>query len=188
MTPCQRLKQNLFDLLDADVENHRKEQLEGHIQACPHCSDFYRRLKRQKEFLKGLKPIRTEDHFIILLKDRIRREMAGKRAASRPAAWFSWKWAAGFASIVLVAAAAFMFSNERLLKNRGQAAASVKPAAPPSSSRTASKPDQFVINDFKASPRPASAAPKKAVVTADTVKPDSGAFDELKARLAPVSF
>jgi anti-sigma factor RsiW len=188
MTPCQRLKQNLFDLLDADVENHERKRMEGHFKTCPHCFDFYRKLKRQKNFLKGLKPIRTEDHFIILLRDRIRREIAGKAGSSNRAAWFSWKWAAGFASIVLIAAALFRFSNARSLKNQTQTFLGVKQPVLSATIKPAVHSEQFVIDDFKGSTHRSAASPKQAASAGDTVQTDSSAFEELRSRLTPVSF
>jgi anti-sigma factor RsiW len=185
MTPCQRLKQNLFNLLDADVEHQEKKRLEGHIQSCPDCSDFYMKLKRQKAFLKGLRPIRTRDHFIILLRDRIRRDLAGKPAST---GWFSLKWAVGFAAAALAAAALFRFSGHAFLKNGPSASSAVEQPALSASVRPVPDSKQFVLDDFNASSRRRSAQPKRAAAPDDTAQTDSSGFEELRSRLTPVSF
>jgi len=185
MTPCQRLKEKVFDLLDADLDSVNKRHLESHLRVCPHCSDFYRRLKRQKDFLKRLKAVRTEEHFIVLLRDRIRREMAGKASSRAPVTEFGLQWAAITASTLVIMATALWFSDTKTRSPFAPAATTVSSVG----LRAPSTPVQYVIDDIRIPPKTKASGPSQTASTpTDTVKPSADTFEDLRSRLTPVSF
>lgn len=186
MTPCQRLKQKLFDYLDAEVDAINKKDIESHLKNCMDCSSFFRQIKRQRECLKGLKSIRAQDHFIILLRERIRREMAGKTVSS---SGFSWKWAAVTSLALILLTTTLWLSGRRTGKAQPVVISAVHGTASPVPKSAASNPVHYVIDDFRGTAE--NIRPKTEtlpVAQKDSVIQDSGTLQELRSRLAPVSF
>jgi anti-sigma factor RsiW len=195
MTPCQRLKQKLFDLLDADVDSADKKHLETHLRDCPDCSESFQRFQRQRDCLRRMKSIKTSDHFLILLRDRIRRDLAGKSKTSRSNG-FSWQWATVFGTAAALTFVGVWVFGIRSVKSVSPAryagtAPVSKPAARPAP-KPANRPVQYVLEDYQsASARPAPAKKTEKPETrkaADSLNVARGSFDELRSRLTPVSF
>jgi hypothetical protein len=84
MTPCERFKDKIFDLIDQELDGSVREEVLQHIKECPLCEQFYRNLSSLKQGLSQMKPVKAPDSFQIVLRDRIRREMAHKPSPERP--------------------------------------------------------------------------------------------------------
>jgi len=189
MTPCQRLKQTLFDLLDADVDSVGKKHIEHHLKECPECHDFFASIKHQRDCLKALKTIRTQDHFLLLLRERIRRERAGKRSLRPSFSDFPLRWATVLGLVILLSAAAVWFSDRRL---KSRMVVDTSPKTVPASDRPANpaaNPIYYVIDEFQGTnPQPVSKPEPAKPAPTDTSKRTTASFRELRSRLTPVSF
>jgi anti-sigma factor RsiW len=95
MTPCERFKDKIFDLIDQELDGPMREQVLQHIKECSLCEQFYHNLSSLKQGLSQMKPVKAPDSFQIVLRDRIRREMAHKSSPKRPQRRFLL-WAAVF--------------------------------------------------------------------------------------------
>ena len=101
MTPCERFKDKIFDLIDQELEGSIRDQVLQHIRECPLCEQFYENLSSLKKELRQMKPVKAPDSFQVVLRERIRREMAHKSSPEH-LGLPGLRWAAAF----LVAAAA----------------------------------------------------------------------------------
>ena len=79
MTPCERYKDYIFNLLDDELDIHRRGELENHLKSCSSCLHFLDRCRLLRRRLQNLAQISTSETFHLLLRERIRRELAGKR-------------------------------------------------------------------------------------------------------------
>ncbi len=104
MTPCQRFKDTLFDLLDHEIDPQRKKQLQNHIGSCPACARLLHRLQVLRSCLLHLQPVQASDTFQLLLRERLRREMKRgyKRSAIAPSGVVRWIPAVGLAAAMVV--------------------------------------------------------------------------------------
>lgn len=93
MTPCERFKQKILDLIDGELEILQKKEMENHLKSCKKCNDFYNRMYKIRSYLKKLTPVKSPESFHILLRERIRRELAGKANYFHFPQAPTWKWA-----------------------------------------------------------------------------------------------
>jgi anti-sigma factor RsiW len=193
MAPCQRETDHLFHLIDGELDSGSQKKIETHVEECCDCARMLRRIRLQKTQLKRLTPLKTGDAFDLLLRERIRRQEAGK--AERPGLFrpSGMRWAPAFAAAVAV-----MGCGVLLMSLRDQRSSASKAGlAGSTANRTASSAGdvQYVMEDLSSS-RPASKpmesrtakpAPRTDRASADTTQRVRN-FDALKGRLAPVSF
>lgn len=102
MTPCQRFRQLIFDLFDGELDILRKKELNSHLKECSQCAQFLSKLRLLRSHLRGLTPVRTSDSFHLLLRERIRREIAGKRRITVPSFSLPTRWIPAFGLVLLV--------------------------------------------------------------------------------------
>jgi len=104
MNPCKRFKDAIFNLLDGEVDSIRKKELEEHLKDCDGCSQFLESLRQYRSHLKSLTPIKCSENFQILMREKIRRDIARKGLSTSPfySTRFRWVTAAGFAVILIV--------------------------------------------------------------------------------------
>jgi anti-sigma factor RsiW len=191
MTPCQRKPDDIIDLMDGALESSKKKEAERHVEECCDCARLLRRVRLQKSILKRLTPIKTNDAFFVVLQERIRREIAGKRR--RPErSLFETRWwmpAAAFATVVVVAGVWFLSGKTR-------SPVIISATSAPKTQATARVPRkearrvQYVIDEFPRNrkPNPArSGSSQTQLASSDTALPVRN-FDGLKGRLVPVSF
>ena len=76
MKPCQRFKESLFLFFDDELDILRKKELQQHLSECPHCTLFLDRMRRMRSHLRELPSIKISDNFHILVRERIRRDLA----------------------------------------------------------------------------------------------------------------
>jgi len=79
MNPCERFKNNILDFIDNELDSIRKKELRRHVEKCHDCECLVRQIRVLRTQLKSLPRIKTSENFNILLRDNIRRELAGKR-------------------------------------------------------------------------------------------------------------
>jgi anti-sigma factor RsiW len=190
MTPCQRKPDDLFEFTDGELEFSRKRQVEQHIEKCCNCARFLRRFRLQKSLLKRLTLLKTRDTFFILLQERIRREMAGKR--TRPA-WSlieiqRWIPATAFALVAIVAASLILTRKNKLPALTSKAALKAQSSAVVS--KKESRHVQYVIDEFPRSQKinPAKSDSNRYQMASADTSTSVKHFDGLKGRLVPVSF
>ncbi len=112
MTPCERFKDKIFDLVDQELDGSMREQVLQHIEECSLCGQFYRNLQSLKNGLKQIKPIEAPDSFQVILRERIRREMAHKPGlGARETRTPLRVWGMAFTFAAAAAAAFFVFFN-----------------------------------------------------------------------------
>ena len=114
MTPCERFKDKIFDLIDQELEGSVRNQVLQHIRECNLCKQFYQNLSSLKNELRQMKPVKAPDSFQVMLHERIRREMAHKSSPER-SRYSGRRWTAVFlvaAAIVVVVLVFRPFSNK----------------------------------------------------------------------------
>ena len=80
MSSCERFRQTIWDFYDDELDTFHKKELRHHLKICPQCAHFANQVRLLKSELRNLPPIKTSDGFQLLLRERIRRELAGKTA------------------------------------------------------------------------------------------------------------
>lgn len=116
MEPCEQFKQQILDLIDGELDFLQKNNINKHLKACHHCSDFFKRMNRIQSYLKRLTPVESPDSFLILLRERIRREMAGKPNNFHLQQFPLWKLAAISCCSVLIFILGFRMLDQRTWK------------------------------------------------------------------------
>jgi anti-sigma factor RsiW len=79
MIPCERFKDTIFNLLDDELDTHQRHDLEKHLKSCSSCSQLLDRCRLLKGQLQNLSQLSTSETFHLLLRERIRRELSGRR-------------------------------------------------------------------------------------------------------------
>jgi anti-sigma factor RsiW len=186
MNPCQQFKEYMFDLLDHEIDNLRKKQLLDHFDDCPRCDRLMARLKALQSHLSSLEPVRANEDFHIVLRQRLRREMAGRRrwSTSTLPGYVKWTPAVGIAAAALIIG--LLVSDQQTRSPDGElsgfrTAASV---ADPSQGQV-----QYVIDDY---PQRISVSRNDRIDSRSNAGSDSvrqrNNFDQVRSRVTPVSF
>ncbi|MBN2103377.1 zf-HC2 domain-containing protein [bacterium] len=104
MIPCERFKDKIFNFLDGELEDDVKEEVQQHLQSCAVCAEFYHRIHSLKQELHNMKPVKAPASFQIVLRERIRHELAHKRGfgVSSPSPTRLWIPAIVMASLILI--------------------------------------------------------------------------------------
>jgi anti-sigma factor RsiW len=183
MTPCQRDANGVFNYLDGELDTSAQRQVEKHIEECCDCSRLLRRIRLQKSYMKRLTRLQTQDSFVPVLQDRIRREAAGRRSRSGGIRWIP---AFGLAVFALAATVWFLM----LKPHRFDAGSNSGPVGQIAStpSTVAADTVHYVMDDI-----PSSGGDRAVSLSrAEAAKSDTVAriknVDALKGRLTPVSF
>jgi hypothetical protein len=191
MTPCDRDHNDILDFAEGGLDPRKEKLVSRHVEECCDCAKLLHKIRLQRSCLKNLTPLRTRENFNVLLHERIRREMAGKRGLLfRPI--LDRRWIPASAVAVAVLAVGVWIINRqsaappaipvRLTATAAPAPSAVKPAA------KRAQRVHYVIDDYpRAEARAASSDSARGAVPADT----SGRIrnvDALRGRLTPVSF
>jgi anti-sigma factor RsiW len=191
MTPCDRKHEDILDFEDGELHGSQKGEVKRHLDECCDCKKLLRQIRLQRAALKRCASLKTDDKFFLLLQERIRRELAGKRRADYAPAFGSRRWipASAFAMVLLIAAG-WMLTRKNA---PGPAADGALPPKVGNAAALASKPVpsrvHYVIEDYPRA-RPAATSNRDTLVqmaTADTALRVRD-FESLKGRLTPVSF
>jgi anti-sigma factor RsiW len=195
MTPCDRKHEDILDFEDGELDVSRKKEVKRHLDECCDCKKLLSRIRAQRAALKRCASLKTQDTFFLLLQERIRRDLAGKRSAEYGSVFGQRRWipASAFA-LVLVVAAGWILTRKTAETRSSVAITSSVPA--PSARKTPAKV-HYVIDDYQApasakTRAQASAAPATSDTLVQMATADTAAlvknFDALKGRLTPVSF
>ena len=188
MVPCQKFRKNLFKFIDGDLDILQKKLVEQHLKECPGCNGFLTQIRSMRSRIRNIPNIQTSENFHILLRERIRREMAGKREFFPHTTGFSLRWipAAGLV-IVLIVSGFWMIDKKTTVLNK-----TIIAEATESSSVFGSQfkgQIDYVIEDYP--------APSSVSISRDDRKPSSAAADTIylpqqnngvQAYLTPVDF
>lgn len=110
MIPCDRFRDKIFDFVDQELDGTAKEEVQQHIDNCPLCAKFYQGLRSLKQGLKQMKPVEAPDSFQIVLRERIRHEMANKKGFGiSPSPVQRWIPAIILLSILVLAAGIYFY-------------------------------------------------------------------------------
>jgi anti-sigma factor RsiW len=114
MTPCERFRNNIFDLVDDELDVHQKHELEKHLKLCASCSIFLSQCRQLRKRLQTLPRLAASETFHLLLRERIRRELAGKRRTSSPL-FFSAprRWIPAIAVALLLIAIGILLRDQK---------------------------------------------------------------------------
>jgi len=189
MSPCQWFRECIFDLFDGELDIARRKELERHMKECPHCASFLNQIRILKSHLRNLMPIKTSDNFQILLREKIRREVAGKRTSAVPSFYITRRWvhAFGIALIVITVGFWVLDHHQPIFRSQENAFQAIH-----SSSSFESRFDgniQYVVGDFTDRISISRENKKRSTETPneDSLRLQKN-LEEIKARLTPVSF
>lgn len=130
MTPCERFKDKIFDFIDQELDDASRAEIQQHIDNCPLCAKFYQGLRSLKQGLKQMKPVEAPDSFQIVLRERIRHEMANKKGfglSPSPSHWPRWIFATVMLSVVVFAFIMYFNPLSRPLNAHDQLVPIIKP-------------------------------------------------------------
>lgn len=153
MTPCQRQKKRLRAYLDNELAAIEKKEFESHLDECPDCGDHVRRLKSLRQSLKSLHSIPCDSNFDILLRERIRREMAGKTSRSFVTPAIRWSFAA-VAVLTISLGSIRLFDTSQPNQTNAMVAheTSTAQSAIPAGLTSSSDQIQYVMDNFPEDP------------------------------------
>ena len=116
MAPCERFRKYIFDLVDGELDVHQKHDLEKHLKSCSSCSLFLNQCRHLRKQIRNLPRLAASEAFHLLLRERIRRELAGKRRAA--ASIFistSKRWIPAIGVALLLLTVGFLLRDQRQL-------------------------------------------------------------------------
>jgi hypothetical protein len=108
MIPCEQFKQKILDFYDGELDVLQKKIVEQHLKGCLKCSRFLNRIRTMRSYLKKLTPVNTPESFYVLLRERIRRELAGRRMSNNILFFPSWRWIPVFGCFLFLIFAGFL--------------------------------------------------------------------------------
>jgi anti-sigma factor RsiW len=192
MTPCHRDHNDILEYADGGLDPLKEKEIGGHVEKCCDCARLLHKIRLQRNSLRGLTPLQTRDNFNVLLHERIRREMAGKRGLLfRPILERRWIPASAVAVAVL-AVGAWMLNRRAVAPPAAAPASEIAVTAPDSAPKTAVPAARervhYVIDEYpRAAVREAPADSADGAMLADTAGRIRN-VDALRGRLTPVSF
>jgi anti-sigma factor RsiW len=191
MPCCERYKETLLDLLDGECDLSDKREVEAHLKECPECARFYRQLCGMRTALRNVYRVKPSENFMILLRDRIRREIAGKRERGRSGFVVSSRLVPAFGMGILVIAAGLWF----ILAGTGDESPPIAESSPshveqPADPVSPPAPVDYVIDDVPervAISSPETDADEESSASGDSVLLERD-LREVRSRITPVSF
>lgn len=148
MTPCQRYKDKIMELFDGELDALQSKAVNQHLKTCDSCSAFMTQLQTLRTRMQSLTPIETSEHFHLVLRDQIRREMSGRRSHFELFSSRRWIPAVGLASVIAVSLV--MISDHRNMpwsKAQGSARPMISQSTPaPAARRSGSI--QYVVGEY----------------------------------------
>jgi anti-sigma factor RsiW len=190
MPPCKKFRKSLFKFIDDELDVLQKKLVEQHLKECLNCKGFLNQIRSMQSRIKNLSNIQASENFHILLRERIRREMAGKREFVPRTYGFSLRWIPAAGLVVLMVISGFwMIDKKTTVLNKSIIAEATKPSPVSSSGSQFNGQVDYVIDDYP--------APSSVSISRDDRKPSSAAVDTVylpqenngvQAFLTPVDF
>jgi len=144
MTPCERFRDKIFDLVDQELDDSLREEVEQHISECDLCRKFYEGLVTLRKRIRQIKPVEAPDSFSVVLRERIRREKAHKKGFGIRPAPVPWWIPAAAVVVLMVLASIVVFHPFSIAGSRESAAVEAGSVQDDGEYRNV----QFVIDDL----------------------------------------
>ncbi len=189
MNPCQRFKEYIFDLVDNELDILRRKELESHLKTCAACSRFLEQIRNLRSHCRQLSSLQVSEEFHVLLRERIRREMAGKRGAFSPSISFSGRLIPAFGMMIVVICLGFWMLDQKTSFFETSGNRMIVSQMPVVEQEDFEGEVQYVIDDYR---NPVSISRSSGAEEAPVAKTDS-IFrsleqDYIQNHLTPVSF
>lgn len=113
MNPCQRFKKIVFDFIDGEMDILQQKFFKQHMKDCPQCQRILNQVRLIRSRMQNFSQIQTSENFHILLRERIRREMVGKRDMFPSSTGFSFKWIPAVALFVVMVISGFWMIDRK---------------------------------------------------------------------------
>jgi anti-sigma factor RsiW len=189
MDPCQRYRESMFDFVDSELDTLRKKELKLHLDECPECAHFLNRVRLLKLQLKKLPEVKASEGFHFLLRENIRRELAGRRKTVFASSSLTRRWvpALGFTLVTLIVSFWIVDQNTSLFHARGNEAEISRSPGP--SGGEIEGQVQYVMDDFpsRVSVSRTDNQDGQRIVEDDSLLQRRNG-DEVRSRLTKVSF
>ncbi len=189
MKHCQRFRDSLLEYFDDELDVQEKKEVEQHLKVCPHCMHFLNQLRRLRSHLRELPTIKTSENFHILVRERIRRDLARQRRAKQSSTIIVRRFVPAFGLTVLVALVGFLVLDHRdsLVDKTAGSGGGISVST--RSDEDFSGPIQYVIDDIpsRISVSRRDGDGESRVVDEDSVYRMDRA-EEFRTRPTPVSF
>jgi len=186
------LKRVLDDYCDGELKGRDKNEIELHLSGCSGCGDYVHGIQNLKSALKTLHPVHVDNNFLILLRERIRREAVRSYRARRMREIPAWRWA-----FVAGVAAVAVFAGYRWFK-KGAPSIQQSPAVlgitsrPAGADRVPQNQVQYVLEDLSEQSRTSAPASPEAVPQVQAASSDSAArerrLDQIRDQVKIVNF
>ncbi len=189
MNPCQRFRESIFDLVDNELDILRRKELESHLKTCTSCSRFLEQIRNLRSQCRQLSPVQVSEEFHVLLRERIRREMAGKRGSFSPSISFSGRLIPAFGMMLVVICLGFWMLDQKTSFFDTSGNGIVVTQMPLAEQEDFEGEVQYVIDDYR---NPVSISRNSEADGAPVAYTDSVLRgleqDYIQNRLTPVSF
>jgi anti-sigma factor RsiW len=184
MHPCQRFKESLLNFFDDELDIHQKKEVEKHLKECHHCALFLNRMRRLRSHLTGLTPMKASENFHILIRERIRREVARKRSGVTSTIIIR-RWIPAFGLTVLIAVVGYWILDQNTTVFHP--ASDVRPSSV--SSENFDGQIQYVIDDYpdRLSVSREDEESRDSYVSGDTIRSEEDR-ERIQTHITPVSF
>jgi len=148
MTPCQRFKKHISSYIDGELDSMQLRELELHLKSCSYCRQIVSQLGVLRSQLKTLSCVEATEAFTVVLRDRIRREKAGKRRRAEVLTFGRARWAPAFGVGVIILVAGFLIvRNQTTLFNNPQSSSTVSRSVTPPETDFSGQ-IHYVIDDY----------------------------------------
>ncbi|MFH1943817.1 MAG: zf-HC2 domain-containing protein [bacterium] len=189
MGPCQWYRESIFDFVDSELDTLRRKELKLHLDECPECAHLINRVRLLKLQLKKLPDVKASEGFHLLLRENIRRELAGRRKTVFTSSYLTRRWipAMGFTLVTLIVSFWIVDQNTSLFHSRGSEAEISRSSGP--SGEEIEGQVQYVMDDFpnRVSVSRTDNENGQRIAKDDSLLQGRNA-DEVRSRLTKVSF
>ncbi len=106
MNSCDRITGNAHRYLDGTLSPREKQEMDAHLQSCPHCAESFAWARRSRQMLRALPRHTPSSNFDVVLHARMR-QTACERRSLWPLTMPGWVWQApayGAAALLLIGA------------------------------------------------------------------------------------
>ncbi len=110
MNSCDRITRNAHRYLDGSLSPREKQEMDAHLQSCPHCAESLAWARRSRQMLHALPRHTPSSNFDIVLHARMR-QTGYERRSLWPLTMPDWLWQApayGAAALILIGAGIFI--------------------------------------------------------------------------------
>jgi len=188
MSPCQGYRDKIHDLIDDDLDGMETRHVRDHLRDCPDCASYFNQLARLRSILKGFGQTSTSPNFQVVLRERLRREMAGKKDPWVVYVGHPRRWVAVAGVAVVLVTSAFLVLNNRQVLMPGAAERSAGMHAPAFQSAAADEHIEYVSSESRGRIRVARSENKAAARPAKDTLAVQASPEEPQYTITPVSF